>query len=126
MGDIGKALTRLATNPVNYWGGVLVDAGFAGSFLIHTRRAMHGSWVSAGAILVAGLSLYGLLEYVVHRWVYHDERSPATPGHRLHHADPYALIALPFFVPATVLVVFWGCSDPCSGMDRRPSSSSPS
>jgi hypothetical protein len=44
----------------------------------------------------------------VHRWAYHDDRSPATPGHRLHHDDPEALIAVPFFVPATGVLVVWG------------------
>jgi hypothetical protein len=70
---------------LNYWLGVLVDAVLAGWFLVHAMRTMHGSWVTTGVSLLAGLGLYGFLEYGVHRWGYHDDRSPATPGHRLHH-----------------------------------------
>ena len=108
MRYITNALTRLVMARLNYWLGVLVDAVLAGGFLVHTMRTMHGSWVTTGVSLLAGLGLYGLLEYGVHRWGYHDDRSPATPGHRLHHDDPEALIAVPFFVPATGVLVVWG------------------
>ena len=115
MKHIANTLTRLATHPVNYWGGVLVDAALASWFLVHALRAMHGTWVTAEAILFVGLGLYGFLEYVIHRWAYHDQWSPAAAGHQLHHADPDALIALPFFVPATIVVALWGLLRPLLG-----------
>jgi sterol desaturase/sphingolipid hydroxylase (fatty acid hydroxylase superfamily) len=101
-------VTSLVTDPFNYLLGVLVDAGVAGGFVVHALRAMHRPWMADGGVVVAGLGLYGLLEYSVHRWAYHDDRSPAAPGHRWHHDDPEALIAAPFFAPALVLVGLWG------------------
>jgi hypothetical protein len=38
----------------------------------------------------------------------HDDRLPATPGHRWHHDDPEALVAAPVFVFGFVLVGLWG------------------
>jgi len=107
MRYITNALTWLVMARLNYWLGVLVDALLAGGFLVHAIRTMHGTWVTTGVSLLAGLGLYGFLEYGVHRWAYHDDRSPATPGHRLHHDDPEALIAVPFFVPATGVFAMW-------------------
>jgi sterol desaturase/sphingolipid hydroxylase (fatty acid hydroxylase superfamily) len=103
-----KALTNLIADPFNYWFGVLVDALVAGGFFLHALRVKHGTWMWDAGVVLAGFGLYGFLEYVVHRWLYHDERSLATPGHRWHHDDPAALIAAPFFVPACVVAGLWG------------------
>ena len=122
MQTITNALTRVVMARLNYWLGVMVDALLAGGFLVHAMRRMHGPWVTTGASLLAGLGLYGFLEYGVHRWAYHDDRSPATPGHRLHHDDPEdpdrgPLLRAGHGGPRRVGV----CSDPCSGMRRPPS-----
>jgi hypothetical protein len=63
MRYITNALTRLVRARLNYWLGVLVDATLAGCFLVHAMRTMHGAWVTAGVSVLAGLGLYGLLEY---------------------------------------------------------------
>ena len=108
MSYLTKALTTLVTDPVNYWLGILVDASLAGCLLVHAIATSHGPWIRDGGLALIGVGLYGLLEYSIHRWAYHDERSPATPGHRWHHQDPSALVAAPFFVPALVASGLWG------------------
>jgi dihydroceramide fatty acyl 2-hydroxylase len=108
MRYLTNILARMVIARLNYWLGVLVDAVLAGGFLVHAVRTMHGTWITAVLNLLAGFVLYGVVEYGVHRWAYHDDRSPATPGHRLHHDDPEALIAAPFFGPAIVVLILWG------------------
>ncbi len=61
MRYITNALTRLIMARLNYWLGVLVDALLAGGFLVHAMRTMHGTWVTTGVSLLAGLGLYGFL-----------------------------------------------------------------
>jgi sterol desaturase/sphingolipid hydroxylase (fatty acid hydroxylase superfamily) len=104
---VTNALRNLLIHPVNYWLGVLVDAAVAAYLVAHALQVVRGAWLPDGAIVLCGLALYGLLEYCIHRWVYHGERSPAAPGHRWHHDEPEASIASPFFVPALVVVGLW-------------------
>src|ERR1700692_3713505 len=63
-----------------------------------------GLWLTS---FVAGLFIWTLVEYVVHRWVYH-----AVPFfekfHDAHHDDPTALIGVPSFVSSgLILAVFF-------------------
>jgi sterol desaturase/sphingolipid hydroxylase (fatty acid hydroxylase superfamily) len=62
-----------------------------------------GLWIVA---LFAGIGAWTLVEYAVHRWLYH--RVPFFEKfHDAHHADPRALIGTPSFVSiAIVLGVF--------------------
>jgi sterol desaturase/sphingolipid hydroxylase (fatty acid hydroxylase superfamily) len=62
-----------------------------------------GLWIVA---LLAGVGAWTLVEYAVHRWLYH--RVPFFEKfHDAHHADPRALIGTPSFVSvAMVLGVF--------------------
>jgi hypothetical protein len=107
MGLIANALTRLATSHFNYWLGFMVDAAVAVTFWMFALRYVRGTWATCISVVLAGLSLYGLMEYLFHRWIYHGERTPAATGHLMHHEDPHALIGLPFFFPATVGFVLW-------------------
>jgi sterol desaturase/sphingolipid hydroxylase (fatty acid hydroxylase superfamily) len=63
-----------------------------------------GVWVAA---LLAGIGTWTLVEYAVHRWLYH--RVPFfAKYHDAHHADPRALIGTPSFASiAIVLGVFF-------------------
>jgi hypothetical protein len=115
MGLIANALPRLATSHFNYWFGFMVDAAVAVSFWMLALRYVPGTWATWISIVLAGLSLYGLMEYLFHRWIYHGGRSPAASGHLMHHEDPQALIALPFFSPATVGFVLWFLLRPMLG-----------
>jgi sterol desaturase/sphingolipid hydroxylase (fatty acid hydroxylase superfamily) len=60
-----------------------------------------------GLTLLAGLGAWTLVEYAVHRWVYH--RVPFFEKlHDAHHANPRALIGAPsFFSVGIVFVVFF-------------------
>jgi sterol desaturase/sphingolipid hydroxylase (fatty acid hydroxylase superfamily) len=63
-----------------------------------------GLWVLA---LLVGVGAWTLVEYVVHRWVYH-RVAFFEKFHDAHHADPRALIGAPsFFSVGVVLGVFF-------------------
>jgi sterol desaturase/sphingolipid hydroxylase (fatty acid hydroxylase superfamily) len=56
--------------------------------------------------LVAGLGAWTLVEYAVHRWLYH--RVPFFEKfHDAHHADPDGLIGAPSFVAILVLLALF-------------------
>jgi sterol desaturase/sphingolipid hydroxylase (fatty acid hydroxylase superfamily) len=59
-------------------------------------------------VVIAGFMSWGLLEYVLHRWVLHGLPSMARRGHAQHHAEPRALISTPLFVIMTGALAIWG------------------
>jgi sterol desaturase/sphingolipid hydroxylase (fatty acid hydroxylase superfamily) len=51
-------------------------------------------WSALGCAFVAGLAAWTLLEYVMHRWVFH--RVPWIRNHHEeHHRDPWAFVGTP-------------------------------
>ena len=108
-------VTRLVTSALNYWLGFMVDFTVAGFFLAHTLTYLHRPLLISCLVVLAGLGLYGLMEYVFHRWIYHGRRSPAATGHLLHHVNPQAPIAVPFFFPAMAAVILWFLFRPVLG-----------
>ena len=65
------ALDRIVSSSANYWAAMLSDLVAALGFLALGLNRFSGSWVVAGAVVIAGFLSSGLLEYVVHRWVLH-------------------------------------------------------
>jgi sterol desaturase/sphingolipid hydroxylase (fatty acid hydroxylase superfamily) len=59
-----------------------------------------GLWV---VTLLAGVGAWTLVEYAVHRWVYHRVAFFQT-FHDAHHADPRALIGTPSFVSVGIVL----------------------
>jgi len=102
-----NVLTRVVTSPINYWSGMALDAAVAVGLLAYALRTAHERVMADAGLLLAGLALYGLLEYVSHRFLYHAAVSPLSPGHWLHHLDPQALIALPCFVTSAAGLTLW-------------------
>jgi sterol desaturase/sphingolipid hydroxylase (fatty acid hydroxylase superfamily) len=88
---LGKAL---------YFGDlVLAAVALAG----RSYQAM-GLWLLA---LLAGLVAWSLVEYVVHRWIYH-RVPPFERFHDAHHADPKELIGAPsFLMVGAIFAIFF-------------------
>jgi sterol desaturase/sphingolipid hydroxylase (fatty acid hydroxylase superfamily) len=102
------ALDRMVYSAANYWVVMLSDLAAALAFLVLGLYRFSGPWVLAGAVVLVGFMSYGLLEYVVHRWVLHGPPSLARRGHAQHHAEPRALISTPLFVIMTGALAIWG------------------
>lgn len=68
---------------------------------------------SAFAALVAfpiGFMLWGLTEYIFHRWVYHQAEGIFGDGHRIHHTEAWVLIAMPWFMTTLTMFGLWHLS----------------
>jgi hypothetical protein len=95
------ALDRIVYSAANYWVAMLGDLAAALAFLALGLKRFAGPSVVASGVVIAGFMSWGLLEYVLHRWVLHGPPSMARRGHARHHAEPRALISTPLFVIMT-------------------------
>ncbi len=66
----------------------------------------HGGPHATDAILIvlAGLAIFSLVEYCIHRWLFHGPLTAFEQGHRRHHEQPLGYDALPFFLPPLVML----------------------
>jgi sterol desaturase/sphingolipid hydroxylase (fatty acid hydroxylase superfamily) len=100
-------LDRMVYSSANYWVVIVSDPAAALAFLALGLSRFSGPWVVAGGVALVGFVSWGLLEYVVHRWVLHGPPSMARRGHAQHHAEPRALISTPLFVIMTGALAIW-------------------
>ena len=91
-------LERVACNPVNYWATLVTDVVGAAVFAWLGVRWYSGPWVTASVLIVAGMIGWGLLEYLLHRWVLHGRVPAIKREHGRHHGQPQATISTPLFV----------------------------
>ena len=102
------ALDRIVYSSANYWAAMLSDLAAALAFLAFGLHRFSGPWVVAGGVVIVGFMFFGLLEYVVHRWILHGPPSMARRGHAHHHAEPTALVSMPLFVAMSAALTIWG------------------
>src|SRR4030088_1703898 len=79
-------------------------ADFVGAFtcstLLWVLAMLQGTWLSRGewfASLLIGLAVWTLLEYGIHRWLYHGVDF-FIRLHDAHHKDPNAYVGAPPFI----------------------------
>jgi sterol desaturase/sphingolipid hydroxylase (fatty acid hydroxylase superfamily) len=95
------------SSAASYRVALVADLIAAVAFLALGVHTFGGGPGLAGLVILLGCLSYGLLEYVVHRWVLHGPPSMATRGHARHHDQPAALIATPPFIVATIALAVW-------------------
>jgi sterol desaturase/sphingolipid hydroxylase (fatty acid hydroxylase superfamily) len=61
-------------------------------------------WLAAAA---AGVIAWTLLEYAIHRWIYH-RWLPFKRYHDMHHAEPEAQVGAPSFISIALILAFVG------------------
>jgi sterol desaturase/sphingolipid hydroxylase (fatty acid hydroxylase superfamily) len=110
----------LSSSVFNYWFGyvsnlLVVTWLISRAFTPGVARLSPLGWVAAAG---GGLLLWTLMEYFLHKWLYHDIESPIRDGHTLHHEEPHALLGVPWYFTAVVIVgVYYGLAkilDPAS------------
>jgi len=100
------ALDWFIYSSANYWAAMFSDLAAALVFLVLGLHRFSGHIVVASGVAIVGFISWGLLEYVVHRWVLHGPPSVVRRGHAQHHASPHALISTPLFaIMATALAI---------------------
>jgi len=66
--------------------------------------APSAAWLEIAAAATGGLAAFSLLEYLVHRFVFHGPE-PFRSWHAEHHRRPQALIGTPTIVTGAILVL---------------------
>lgn len=123
-GDHGYAMTQsqnaalrwiaqMSNSRFNGYAGLSADVIVALALLIVAFWRHDVPVTTMAAIVISGLLIFSLIEYCVHRWLFHGPISLFEQGHRRHHEKPMGYDALPFFLPplaylllAVLLAVF--------------------
>ena len=97
-----------AAHAANYHLAMVSDRIAALAFLAVGLYFFAGGLVQAAGLIGLGYMLFGLLEYVVRRWILHGPLPFTARDHARHHAQPTALIATPAFVVIIAALALWG------------------
>jgi cytochrome b subunit of formate dehydrogenase len=65
------AIDRIVNSPANYRVAMLCDLAAALAFLVLGVTRFSGPFVVAGGLIIVGIMSWGLIEYILHRWVLH-------------------------------------------------------
>ncbi len=99
-------MNELSESRANYWASYLVDLSCPILFAyLGLHRQMH--WPSAVVGLLAGVMLFTLVEYSIHRWLLHNPESVFFPLHAVHHNDPEKPSAFIFPASMAILLPLW-------------------
>jgi sterol desaturase/sphingolipid hydroxylase (fatty acid hydroxylase superfamily) len=102
-----KFLHTFAEGRLNYWFSFVSDSA-AGLFFLTWAIALRPvSPPAIVALFLAGFFLWSFSEYVFHRWLYHPESGIFGSGHRMHHDEEQAYVAMPFFVSGIAVLGMW-------------------
>lgn len=107
MASYNEWVRRLGSSTFNYWFGYVANASWV-VWLVSRGTALGPEPLSPmrfAAHAVGGLLLWTFLEYVLHRFVYHEWQSFLSHGHGLHHTAPRSLIGVPWYLTTLAL---WG------------------
>jgi sterol desaturase/sphingolipid hydroxylase (fatty acid hydroxylase superfamily) len=100
-------LANLASGSKNYWFTFLADSASALFFLGWELNSSHPHPTFAFLALALGYGTWTLTEYGFHRWLYHDPHGVLGDGHRLHHDQPLAPLAMPWFLTTLFVFTLW-------------------
>jgi hypothetical protein len=103
----GRLLERFAKGTANYWFAFFADFATAMFFLYWELAVNRGGVLTTVAMFGLGFVLWGLTEYVFHRWVYHQDEGIFGDGHRIHHTQADTLIAMPWFMTTMTMFILW-------------------
>lgn len=101
-----ELIRKLGSSTFNYWFGYVANISLVIWLVSHAfahGRAQLGP-LELVAYAVAGFLSWTLLEFLLHRYVYHLWTSFLTEGHALHHDKPRALIGVPWYLTTIALV----------------------
>jgi len=94
-----QILDKLASSPINYWGGFVTDPLTAVLFFSWETFILKRSVFISLAVYLTAIVFVSLVEYLLHRYIFHGPRhNMAQAGHLMHHDEPKALIGTPWLL----------------------------
>jgi sterol desaturase/sphingolipid hydroxylase (fatty acid hydroxylase superfamily) len=99
---------KTSSTRTNYWAELGLDAVLGLLLLVEGWRRHTGGPLSGLLACLLGLFAFSFIEYFFHRWMFHTRIPLFEQGHRMHHERPLGYDALPFFLPAVLLLVLAG------------------
>lgn len=100
-----ERVRAMGSSRFNYWFGYVANISLvlwlSGLGIVGPHAK---SPVIAVGLLAVGLFLWTFLEYVLHRYVYHEVHSFLSVGHGLHHDEPKELIGVPWYLTSAIIV----------------------
>jgi sterol desaturase/sphingolipid hydroxylase (fatty acid hydroxylase superfamily) len=80
-------------------------SAFMGGFILCVLAMANGTWLLRGewiASLIVGVGLWTILEYGIHRWLYHGVEF-FMRLHNAHHEEPNAYVGAPPFIGVALI-----------------------
>lgn len=104
-----ELVRRLGSSRFNYWFGYIANVTLVAWLFSHALA--HGtlqiSFGHLATLVASGFLLWTLLEYLLHRFIYHVIPSPLSVGHDLHHHRPRELIGVPWWLTSLLVVALF-------------------
>lgn len=95
-GAIKASWTTMAVSRSNYWAAYIID--FATPALFLWIATLYEISVPLTALcFAAGALIFSLIEYAIHRWMFHSPSCFMSSVHQDHHDVPGAATALPYY-----------------------------
>lgn len=105
---VPDSILRMSRSPVNYWAEFALDIPLGVGLIFAGLRQQDIHSLEVFLTILIGLFFFSYFEYSVHRWLFHGSVQIIVQGHRLHHKNPQGYDALPFFLPALVILGLTG------------------
>lgn len=108
-------LDKLITSEFHYYFGRWANVALVLFFLLQplARNPLSYTvgWGATTILFFVGYLTWTLVEYVMHRWLYHEVPSILSDGHEQHHEHPTSLLGIPWIVNTVlILAIFTGVS----------------
>lgn len=104
-----ELIRKLGSSTFNYWFGYVANLSLVAWLAGHAFRHGHPQLrpLALAGFAVTGLLAWTLVEWFLHRYIYHLWTSFLTEGHALHHERPRSLIGVPWYLTTiAVILVF--------------------
>ncbi len=102
-----RLLQRVAYGKINYWSTFIIDFSTVCIFVLYDFIYKEKSLEWGLGALLFGYCIWGLTEYVFHRWIYHEETWVFGMGHQRHHENAQTLLAMPWFMTTSGMALLW-------------------
>ncbi len=99
-----NGMLKMSRTPLNYWAEFAVDVPLGMVLIYAGLRHGYLNTITASLTILLGLFLFSFIEYIIHRRLLHGPVQFIARGHQAHHENPLSYDALPFFLPAFMLM----------------------